>query len=82
MDSDTPSLVVFDTLQRLVFVRNVEFVNNDWMTTDAAAELLGVSRPTVIRWINQGSLPAWRVGKCFRITRAAVESCIVPAGRQ
>ena len=35
--------------------------------TGKAAEMLGVSRVTVIRWIKRGRIKAVRVGKEFRV---------------
>jgi excisionase family DNA binding protein len=37
------------------------------LTTQQAADLLGVSRPTVVRLINDGVLPAERIGNRHRL---------------
>lgn len=37
------------------------------LTTQQAADLLGVSRPTVVRMINDGLLPAERIGNRHRL---------------
>jgi excisionase family DNA binding protein len=41
--------------------RNSEH-GSQWWTTGQVAHLLGVSTPTVIRWINKGRLTAVRIG--------------------
>ena len=33
-----------------------------YLTVSAAADLLGVSVPTIRRWINEGALPAVKIG--------------------
>src|SRR5438132_11459518 len=40
------------------------------LTVRDAAKLLSVSEKTVYRWINQGSLPAYRVNEQYRFNRA------------
>ena len=37
------------------------------LTTQQAADLLGISRPTVVRLIRDGALPAERVGNRHRL---------------
>ena len=40
------------------------------LSVQDAAELLGVSEKTVYRWINRGTLPAYRVSDQYRFNRA------------
>ena len=40
------------------------------LTVRDAARLLTVSEKTIYRWINQGSLPAYRVNEQYRFNRA------------
>lgn len=44
----------------------------DELTTTAAAELLGVSRPTLMKLVTAGDLPAHRVGTHTRLRSADV----------
>jgi excisionase family DNA binding protein len=39
-----------------------------WWTVDEVAELLRMSRPTVIRLILQGELPGQKIGRQYRIS--------------
>jgi excisionase family DNA binding protein len=46
----------------------------EWLTTGQAAELLGVSRSTVVRYIEAGTLEARRLpGGHWRIRRSEAE---------
>src|SRR5438445_5742394 len=42
------------------------------LTVRDAAKLLAVSEKTIYRWINQGSLPAYRVNEQYRFNRAEI----------
>jgi len=46
------------------------------LTIKEVATYLKVSRTTVWRWCYEGKLPAFRVGRGWRIHRAAVEQLI------
>ncbi len=52
----------------------------DFVTVDQAAQFLGVSRSTIWRWIDRGSLPAYRVGqRRVRLKRGELVHVITPA---
>lgn len=42
--------------------------SSDNLTTEQAAAILNVSRPTIVRWIEAGKLPARMVGTHRRLT--------------
>jgi excisionase family DNA binding protein len=48
----------------------------EMVTVREAAALLGVSRPTVEKYIKMGNIPSVRIGRCRRIRRRDVESFI------
>lgn len=47
-----------------------------FLTTDEVADYLRVSRRTVWRWCEDGTLPAFRFGRIWRIQRVQLESQI------
>ncbi len=49
----------------------------EWLTTGQTATLLGISRSTVVRYIEAGTLEARRLpGGHWRVRRAAAESLL------
>lgn len=55
----------------------------EWMSTDETAKFLGISSRTLYRFIDDGTLPAYRLGRVIRLQRTEVlefiDSCrIVP----
>ena len=50
---------------------------DDWITTSAAAKLMGISRATIARYTRQGLLPALRLpsGR-LRVRRSEVEKLL------
>jgi excisionase family DNA binding protein len=46
---------------------------SEWLTVPEATEALGISRQRVYQLINWGRLPGEKVGRTYRIPRAAVE---------
>ena len=55
-----------------------------WMSTKAAAARLGVTARTLYRFIDEGAVPAYKMGRVIRLMRADVdafiESCRVAPG--
>ncbi len=49
---------------------------NEILTIPEIADYLRVSRTTVWRWCNEGKLPAFKVGKVWRIHRANMEKIV------
>lgn len=47
-----------------------------WLNTDTAAKRLGITTRTLYRFINEGSLPAYRMGRVIRVKQADVDSFI------
>jgi putative molybdopterin biosynthesis protein len=47
--------------------------NRSFLTPQEVSELLRVSVYTVRRWIKQGDLPAYRVGRSWRISASALD---------
>ncbi len=48
----------------------------EFLTPQEVSALLKVSVHTVRRWINEGSLPAYKVGRSWRIQRSELASWI------
>lgn len=44
------------------------------LTVSAAAELLGRDRQTILRWINRGTIPAYRIGKDWHIVTSDLKA--------
>lgn len=47
-----------------------------WMSTQEAARRLGITTRTLYRFVDEGSLPAYKMGRVFRLKRADVDSFI------
>jgi excisionase family DNA binding protein len=46
---------------------------DDILTTQEVARYLKVSRTTVWRWCNEGKLPAFKLGRGWRVRRSELE---------
>ena len=47
-----------------------------WMSTKEAAERLGITLRTLYRFIDEGSLPAYKVGRVIRLKQDEVDAFI------
>lgn len=48
----------------------------DVLTAGEVATYLRISKTTVCRWCNTGKLPAFRIGRSWRVQRSDLELCI------
>jgi excisionase family DNA binding protein len=47
-----------------------------WLNTETAAKRLGITTRTLYRFINEGGLPAYRMGRVIRVKQADVDTFI------
>ncbi len=47
-----------------------------WFSIKEAAEFLQVSEPTIFRWMKEGKLSVYKVGKSTRFTRDTLEAMV------
>jgi excisionase family DNA binding protein len=53
-----------------------------WLSVQAAASELEVTTRTIYRFINDGKLAAYRIGRVYRIRRSDLDSFLVRAALQ
>lgn len=46
--------------------------SDDWLSTREAADLLGITTRTLYRFVDEGELPAYRMGRVIRLKRPEV----------
>ena len=49
--------------------------------TFEAARLIGVSVPTVRAFAERGELDGWKIGKCYKFSRQAIEDFLKRSAR-
>ena len=47
-----------------------------WLNTETAAKRLGITTRTLYRFINEGGLPAYRMGRVIRVKQTDVDEFI------
>jgi putative molybdopterin biosynthesis protein len=55
-------------------MRVMELPESEWLSVQQARGLLDVSRLTLLRLIDAGDLPAYRIGRRIRLRAADVEA--------
>jgi excisionase family DNA binding protein len=48
----------------------------EWLSTQEAAKRLGITTRTLYRFIDEGSLPAYKMGRVFRLKAADLDAFI------
>jgi excisionase family DNA binding protein len=51
-------------------------VESEWYTVETAAAYLGVSQPTIFRWMKQGLLSFYKVGAATRFTKEGLDAVV------
>ena len=51
-------------------------VTKEWLSSKEAASRIGVTQRTLYRFIDEGQIPAYRIGRVIRLQRPDVESFI------
>ena len=49
---------------------------DSWMSSKDAAQRIGITPRTLYRFIDEGQIPAYRIGRVIRLQRSDVESFI------
>jgi excisionase family DNA binding protein len=49
---------------------------DEWLSTQEAARRLGITTRTLYRFVDEGLLPAYRMGRVFRLKQADVDEFI------
>jgi len=58
---------------------NVRFVADEeivWLSTQEAARRLGITTRTLYRFVDEGQIPAYKMGRVFRLKRSDVDDFI------
>lgn len=53
---------------------------NRWLSMVEICEYLGISRDTVIKWININNMPAHKVGRLWKFKTAEVDQWVKSGG--
>lgn len=51
-----------------------------WMSVDEISQYLGISKETIYRWLDRGTIPAHRIGKLWRFKSSEVDEWIRSGG--
>lgn len=51
-----------------------------WLSVEGIAQYLGVSKETIYRWLERGSMPSHRIGRLWKFKPSEVDSWIVAGG--
>ncbi len=51
-------------------------VTKEWLSSKEAASRIGITQRTLYRFIDEGQIPAYRIGRVIRLQRPDVESFI------
>jgi len=55
-------------------------MTNRWLSVEQVAEYLSISKESVYRWLEKGSVPAHRVGKLWRFQSDEIDEWVKAGG--
>ncbi len=62
----------------------IDLTGSEWLGTTATAKRLGITTRTLYRFIDEGQLPAYRLGRVIRIKNTDIdtfiEGCLIEPG--
>jgi excisionase family DNA binding protein len=53
---------------------------HSWLSVEEIAQHLGVSKETIYRWLERGTIPAHRIGKLWKFKPADVDKWVTNGG--
>jgi excisionase family DNA binding protein len=54
--------------------------SDKWHSVEGIADYLGVSKETIYRWLDRGSIPAHRIGKLWKFKPSEVDNWVMSGG--
>ena len=57
-------------------IQNASDAQKDWYTVQEAADYLGISQPTIFRWMKQGTLSFYKVGGSTRFSKEGLDALV------
>jgi excisionase family DNA binding protein len=54
--------------------------SNHWMSVEQLADYLSISKETIYRWLEKGTVPAHRVGKLWRFETNEIDEWVKDGG--
>ena len=55
-------------------------IQDRWISLQEVCDYLGVKRHTIMRWIEQRGMPAYKVGKLWRFKTADIDEWVKKGG--
>jgi len=55
-------------------------INEKWLSTQDAADYLGVQSDTIYRWIRERGFPAHRIGKLWKMKATEIDTWVLAQG--
>jgi excisionase family DNA binding protein len=57
-------------------------LNEPWCSVEEIAKHLGVSKETIYRWLERGTIPSHRMGKLWKFKPSEVDRWVMEGGAE